>query len=99
MERINVEACINKGSVEGTYYVGGIAGYLAVGNLSNSINYGVVNGYYAVGGTLGILSSVYPDYERTYGCTNHGEIQGSYYYDELVGKDLNKMGLPCLFWD
>lgn len=94
-----VRECVNKKAVDGTYYVGGIAGYLAVGNLSHSVNYGDVNGYYAVGGALGILSFVYPDYERISECSNQGKISGSHYMGDLIGKDVNKSGLPVLYWD
>lgn len=94
-----VNECVNNGNVNGTYYVGGVAGYLAVGELSNSKNYGEVNGYYSVGGVLGILSYVSYNYERTFRCYNHGKISGIYYLDELIGKDLNRFGLPELYWD
>ena len=76
--------CHNTGSVQGSAYVGGIAGR-SFADITNCSNTGDVTGGtgFGVGGILGIASSTYS--VSVTGCYNTGDITSTYVYPYVGG--------------
>lgn len=74
-----MENCTNSGSVDGTWYVGGLVGYLGDGLIGTSKNTGTVRGYYEVGGIGGLAGGKKADQRGLssmfVNCANTGEVQ------------------------
>ena len=75
---ITIQNCKVSGTITGTSYVGGIAGYSA-GDISDCENYATVSGGDTVGGLVG-----YKRYSMT-NCTNYGSVKGDTMTGGLVG--------------
>lgn len=79
-----MEGCINRGSISGNYYVGGLSGSPANLTLLNCLNTGTVTGYNYLGGFVGSISS------------NRIVIQNSLTTGDLIGTSVNKYIGHCI---
>ena len=79
--------CINYGVVDGTTYVGGIAGSFNGGSIDSCKNFAGINGINNVGGITGACIAGL-DYTLVFGNTNNGDVSGTEIVGGIVGMHL-----------